>query len=555
MLLVGSNHFRGILARPDPAVHDRRRRGASRAGESGTPKGPQPVDVPLARHVVRVPRRRRSSTWRSRPRLQIDHGQSHAIQYLWSDWTCRSCRSWSTSSRPPLPSLRRCVALGRALRRSRRRRSPAARRVVVVGSGGLSHRLPFPDWRAPQGDDEEFLVGAWLRRSRRAGRTSTSAAARDHPGRRGRAQRRVRPRVPARARGRARRASSPRATTTVAGAGGRQRRPRAADLAGHGGRGRRAPGRRWPTSRCPSGSPGWPSPSDRTRGAIDDDLDRPDGHRLPPCRTSTPAACPPAPCARAGDGSTSSSCTAPAATWRRSSATSAAHARPATAATPSTCSATATPASPTVPYEIPRYVEHLVAYLDAVGHRPRRTSSASRSAAGWPRWLASEHPERVRSLQLRGLGRHEGQPGGDGAASGRPPTRPCASDDIELTRKRLRPAHGTTPANVTDELVEVRHAIYHQPDFVANLHNLLCLQDMETRQRNLLRPDRLARISAPTLVVWGRQNPFGEVPEAEAIADAIARVPPGAARRVRALAPARAGRALQRAQPGVPRAE
>ena len=48
--------------------------------------------------------------------------------------------------------------------------------------------------------------------------------------------------------------------------------------------------------------------------------------------------------------------------------------------------------------------------------------------------------------------------------------------------------------NVTDELVEVRHRIYHQPEFVENLDNLLCLQEMETRQRNLLRPDRLARI-------------------------------------------------------------
>jgi 2,3-dihydroxyphenylpropionate 1,2-dioxygenase len=35
--------------------------------------------------------------------------------------------------------------------------------VVVIASGGLSHRLPWPaDWRAPDGADEEFLVEAWL---------------------------------------------------------------------------------------------------------------------------------------------------------------------------------------------------------------------------------------------------------------------------------------------------------------------------------------------------------------------------------------------------------
>ena len=32
---------------------------------------------------------------------------------------------------------------------------------------------------------------------------------------------------------------------------------------------------------------------------------------------------------------------------------------------------------------------------------------------------------------------------------------------------------------VTDELVEVRHRIYHRPEFVANIDNLLCLQDMD----------------------------------------------------------------------------
>jgi hypothetical protein len=44
---------------------------------------------------------------------------------------------------------------------------------------------------------------------------------------------------------------------------------------------------------------------------------------------------------------------------------------------------------------------------------------------------------------------------------------------------------------VSDELVEVRHRIYHEPDFVANIDHLLCLQEMEIRQRNLLREDRL----------------------------------------------------------------
>jgi 2-hydroxy-6-oxonona-2,4-dienedioate hydrolase len=95
-----------------------------------------------------------------------------------------------------------------------------------------------------------------------------------------------------------------------------------------------------------------------------------------------------------------------------------------------------------------------------------------------------------------------------------------STDDVEVTRQRLRLLMHD-PVHATEELVMVRHAIYHQPEFVANIDNLLCLQSMEVRQRNLLLPDRLARITAPTLVVWGRQNPFGDVPEARRLASQI----------------------------------
>ena len=57
---------------------------------------------------------------------------------------------------------------------------------------------------------------------------------------------------------------------------------------------------------------------------------------------------------------------------------------------------------------------------------------------------------------------------------------------------------------------------------MANIDNLLSLQDMETRLRNILTPEDLAQITVPTLVVWGRNNPFGDVPEASAMHDNIA---------------------------------
>jgi 2,3-dihydroxyphenylpropionate 1,2-dioxygenase len=48
---------------------------------------------------------------------------------------------------PPLPSMRRCVALGRSLGTAIKAAGPG--RVLVVASGGLSHWLPSNDPRDP----------------------------------------------------------------------------------------------------------------------------------------------------------------------------------------------------------------------------------------------------------------------------------------------------------------------------------------------------------------------------------------------------------------------
>lgn len=174
---------------------------------------------------------------------------------------------------------------------------------------------------------------------------------------------------------------------------------------------------------------------------------------------------------------------------------------------------------PDYPYEIPRYVEHLGHYLDAVGIG--RAHLVGESLGGWvAAWLASEQPERVGSLQLLAAGGTKANP----QVMERirtSTTQAVRTDDIDLTRQRLHLLMHDPAKDVSAELVEIRHRIYHQPDFQKNLHNLLCLQEMETRQRNLLTPDQLGRIKAATLVVWGRENPFGDVPEAERMHEAI----------------------------------
>lgn len=159
-IVVGSNHFRGFWLDLIPSFTI----GVGEclaSGESGTPEGPQPVDVPLARHMADslVEGGRLDAAFSAR--LQIDHGQSHAIQYLLAGVDCEIVPVVVNVFAHPLPTLQRCEQLGAAIREAVLGFGEP-RRVVVIGSGGLSHRLPWPDWRDPRDDDEEFMVRAWL---------------------------------------------------------------------------------------------------------------------------------------------------------------------------------------------------------------------------------------------------------------------------------------------------------------------------------------------------------------------------------------------------------
>ncbi|MGW2514827.1 alpha/beta fold hydrolase [Streptomyces scopuliridis] len=170
---------------------------------------------------------------------------------------------------------------------------------------------------------------------------------------------------------------------------------------------------------------------------------------------------------------------------------------------------------PDAPYRIPRYVEHVLAYMDALGID--RAHFVGESLGGWVAGrLAADHPDRVSRLTLVA-------PGGTVANPTvmeriRTSTRKAVEeDDIAFTRKRLELLMFDPAANVSDELVEVRHRIYHRPEFVKALPNLLCLQEMDNRLEDLLSPEQMSRITAPTLIVWGAENPFGDVPEAHAL--------------------------------------
>jgi 2-hydroxy-6-oxonona-2,4-dienedioate hydrolase len=175
--------------------------------------------------------------------------------------------------------------------------------------------------------------------------------------------------------------------------------------------------------------------------------------------------------------------------------------------------------SPPHPYRISGYVDHLIAYLDAVGID--RAHFVGESLGGWvAARLAVDHPDRVGKLTLVAPGGTVANP--EVMERIKTSTRAAVeNDDIDQTRRRLELLMYDPDKDVSDELVEVRHAIYHRPTFVAAIDRLLALQEMENRQPDLLTEEQMGAIAAPTLIVWGAENPFGKVPEAERMHKAI----------------------------------
>ena len=171
--------------------------------------------------------------------------------------------------------------------------------------------------------------------------------------------------------------------------------------------------------------------------------------------------------------------------------------------------------------ELHDYVEHLLGLLDTLGID--RAHLNGESLGGWVAVkFAAAHPDRVGKLVLN-------TPGG---TMSRPETMEAlrslsqaAADDPtpERIRARLEWLMADKPS-VTDELVEIRRAIYAQPGFAQSMRHILCLQDPEIRMRNRITDDELLDMASPTLVVWTSDDPSGP---AKAGLDMAEKIPGG----------------------------
>jgi len=168
--------------------------------------------------------------------------------------------------------------------------------------------------------------------------------------------------------------------------------------------------------------------------------------------------------------------------------------------------------------EIHHYVDHLVRFMDAAGIDKAHFSGES--LGGWvASRFAIDHPDRIDRLVLNTAGGSQADPQVMErlkTLSMRAATDPTW-DFIQARVEWLM----ADKSSVNDDLIACRQAIYRQPGMAQAMKHNMVLQEMEVRQRNILRADDYGRIQAPTLVLWTSHDPTADVSEGRRIASMI----------------------------------
>ena len=160
-------------------------------------------------------------------------------------------------------------------------------------------------------------------------------------------------------------------------------------------------------------------------------------------------------------------------------------------------------------YTIERMGIHVLDYMDAQGMD--KAHLCGLSLGGWVTgWLLSTQGDRfLRSTMVVPAGNPDfNKP--EIAAMVRDKTIAAVmSDDREFTRARLLQVVVDEDV-LTEELVDVRYKIYHEPEFRAGLDNILQIADLDVYAKYMLSEERLALISGETLIVWSdEEGPMG----------------------------------------------
>jgi 2-hydroxy-6-oxonona-2,4-dienedioate hydrolase len=171
---------------------------------------------------------------------------------------------------------------------------------------------------------------------------------------------------------------------------------------------------------------------------------------------------------------------------------------------------------PDRPYTIDVLSEHLLGLLDALGIGSAHLSGES--LGGWvAAWTAAHHPHRIERLVLNTPGNIANKP--EVMARLSASTRAAVRDPSDATVRRRVEFLCHHTEMVTDELVNLRRAVYGRPGFVTAIENTLVLQDPAVRKDFAWDPGWVGKIVTPTLLLWTDHDPTGGLDEAQLLLD------------------------------------
>lgn len=155
-------------------------------------------------------------------------------------------------------------------------------------------------------------------------------------------------------------------------------------------------------------------------------------------------------------------------------------------------------ARPDEPYEIPFYVRHVLAFMDAL--EIERASFIGVSLGAWvTSRLLVDHPERVEKVTLLAA---SGLIINNATMSRTKTVRNAAVDDP--TWENIKPVFNSILYKEEDrlpDLVQVRQAIYLEPDMKMAMGNILVLQNEDVRRRNLITEDEWRKVKLPLFII------------------------------------------------------
>lgn len=170
-----------------------------------------------------------------------------------------------------------------------------------------------------------------------------------------------------------------------------------------------------------------------------------------------------------------------------------------------------------ITYSTAAVVDHLVRFLDTVGIE--RAHLVGESFGGRvSAWVAMQHPDRVASLTLNttgGLPVNEDRQQSDAGELVSRMTKALDDPSYDNVRLRLEWLFADV-SEVTDEMIELRRAVYERPEIKSSLRELFTLIfDPEDASKYVLSPERLRDVTCPTLVVWSDKNPIHSYDDAQ----------------------------------------